>query len=260
MNVRPRDRVAMVVASSAGVGLAAAKGLAVRGAHVSLCDLDPRRLARAHVEVNALGPGDVLSMPVDPYDPCAVAEWVRRTADNFGGLDIVVTNSGPITPGPVDGFRLADYRAAIDANLLPHVSATLAALPIVKRGGWGRLLLIAPAKARRPHGREGLSGMARMGLIGYLRGLVDTLDGTGVTANVLVPGAGPGAGPRLWGDPGAGAEIARVADRIRGEGTREGAEFGALAAYLASERAEPVTGLVFDTHGGDVGAMAACRG
>ncbi|WP_406277979.1 SDR family NAD(P)-dependent oxidoreductase [Embleya sp. NBC_00896] len=242
----------MVTGASAGVGLSVAKALAATGAHVSLCDRDAQRLARAHVEVNALGPGDVLSMPVDPHDACEAAEWVHRTADAFGGLDIVVSNPGPAPPGRVDGFAIADYRAALDANLLPHVSVTLAALPIVKRGGWGRMLMIAPG---RPHGRgarDGLSAVTRMGLIGYMSELVDTLADTGVTVNMLVPGAGPEFAPGTWFDPDAIPENARgAAESRRREGTDGPGGFGALAVFLTGDRAASLTGRIFDAEAGD---------
>ena len=125
------------------LGLAVARALAAEGANVSICGRDPARLVRAHVEFNAMGTGDVLSIPVDLRDEQAAADWVRRTADTFGALDIVVTNTGGVPFGPVDSFQVADYRTAIDENLLPHVSVTLAALPLLKQRGWGRMLMIA---------------------------------------------------------------------------------------------------------------------
>ncbi|MER6827096.1 SDR family oxidoreductase [Streptosporangium sp. NPDC000563] len=251
MDLRLKGRVALVAASSSGLGLAVAKALAAEGANVSICGRDPARLALAHVEVNAMGTGEVLSTPVDLCDERAAAEWVRRTADTFGGLDVVVTNTGGVPFGPVDSFQVADYRAAIDGNLLPHVSITLAALPFVKEGGWGRMLMIASESVRQPHPESGLSSVARLGLLGYMKGLVHALGANGVTVNILAPGfhRTPILDEQFGAD--VETEIARVAERIPLGRIGNVADFGALAAMLASDQASYVTGTVFVADGGN---------
>jgi 3-oxoacyl-[acyl-carrier protein] reductase len=251
MDLRLKGRVALVAASSSGLGLAVAKALGAEGANVSICGRDPARLVRAHVEVNAMGTGDVLSIPVDLRDEQAAADWVRRTADTFGGLDIVVTNTGGVPFGPVDSFQVADYRTAIDENLLPHVSVTLAALPLLRQRGWGRMLMIASEAVRQPDPESGLSSVARLGLLGYMKGLVHALGASGVTVNILAPGFH--RTPILDEQFGADAEtlIARAAERIPLGRIGDVADFGALAAFLASDRASFVTGTVVVIDGGN---------
>jgi 3-oxoacyl-[acyl-carrier protein] reductase len=251
MDLGLKGRVALVAASSSGLGLAVAKAFAAEGAHVSICGRDPVRLAKAHAEVNAVGPGDVLSIPVDLCDERAAAAWVRQTADTFGGIDVVVTNSGGVPFGPVDAFGVADYREAIDANLLVHIGITLAALPLLKEGGWGRVLMIASESVRQPHPESGLSSVARLGLLGYMKGLVHALGASGVTVNVLAPGFH--RTPILdeqFGDS-IEEELAEVARRIPLGRIGTAADFGALAAFLASEQASYVTGTVFVADGGN---------
>lgn len=251
MDLGLKGRVALVAASSSGLGLAAAKALAGEGAHVSICGRDPARLARAHVEVKEAGSGEVLSTPADLRDEEQAAAWVETSAAALGGIDVVVTNSGGVPFGPVDAFGVAEYRAAIEDNLLPHVSVTLAALPYVKRGGWGRLLMITSESVRQPHPESGLSSVARLGLLGYMKGLVHSLGASGVTVNVLAPGfhRTPLLGQQFGADVEEG--IARVAARIPLGKVGDAADFGALVAFLASEQASYVTGTVLVADGGN---------
>ncbi len=251
MDLGLAGRVALVSASSSGLGLAVAKTLAAEGAHVSICGRDPERLVRAHAEISAVAKGDVLSVPVDLHDERAVAAWVQQTADTFGALHIVVTNSGGVPFGPVDSFQVADYREAIEGNLLPHISLTLAALPLVRAAGWGRLLMIASEAVRQPDPGSGLSSVARLGLLGYMKGLVHALGPSNVTVNVLAPGFH--RTPILdeqFGDD-VEIEIARVAQHIPLRRIGDVAEFGALAAFLASDHASYVTGTVMVIDGGN---------
>jgi len=251
MDLGMKGRVALVAASSSGLGLAVAKAFASEGAHVSICGRDPVRLARAHAEVNAMGTGDVLSSPVDICDERAAAAWVRQTAEEFGALDIVVTNTGGVPFGPVDSFQVADYREAVDGNLLPHVAITLAALPILKANGWGRMLMIASESIRQPHPESGLSSVARLGMLGHMKGLVHALGANGVTVNVLAPGFH--RTPILDEQFGENVEeeLARVAARIPLGRIGDVAHFGALATFLASEQASYVTGTVLVADGGN---------
>ncbi|GAB1645422.1 SDR family NAD(P)-dependent oxidoreductase [Krasilnikovia sp. MM14-A1259] len=251
MDLGLEGRVALVAASSSGLGLAVAKTLAAEGAHVSICGRNAGRLARAHAEISSVAKGDVLSVPVDVRDERAAAAWVRQTAETFGALHIVVTNSGGVQFGPVESFGVCDYREAIETNLIPHVSITLAALPLVKKSGWGRLLMITSEAVRQPDPASGLSSVARLGLLGYMKGLVHALGPSGVTVNVLAPGfhRTPILDEQFGAD--VDAEIARVARHIPMRRIGDVADFGALAAFLASDQASYVTGTVQVIDGGN---------
>ncbi|MFG2006888.1 SDR family NAD(P)-dependent oxidoreductase [Spirillospora sp. NPDC048911] len=251
MDLRLTDRVALVACSSSGLGLAVAKALAAEGAHVSICGRDRAKLARAHAEVDSAGPGKVLSTALDLCDEGPAERWVHHTAEALGGLDIVVTNTGGVPFGPVESFTVADYRTALDGNLLPHIGLTLAALPLLKEGGWGRVLMIASESVRQPHPESGLSSVARLGLLGYMQGLVHSLGGAGVTVNVLAPGfhRTPILDEQFGAD--VEAELAKVAERIPLRRIGDVDDFGAIAAFLAGDQASYVTGTVFVADGGN---------
>lgn len=251
MDLGLTGRVALVAGSSSGLGLAVAKSLAAEGAHVAICGRNTEKLARAEAEVAACGPGKVISTALDLTDEVAAAAWVEHTAEAMGGLDIVVTNSGGVPGGPVDDFVVADYRKAIDTNLVPHVSITLAALPLLRQRGWGRILMIASEVVRQPNPDYGLSSVARLGILGYMKGLVDALGDSGVTVNVLAPGYH--RTKMLVDQFGSNAEteLAKVAEEIPLGRIGDPADFGDLAAFYASKQARFITGTVIMADGGN---------
>ncbi|MEU1849652.1 SDR family oxidoreductase [Streptomyces sp. NPDC019990] len=255
MNLGLAGKAALVAASSSGIGLAVAKVLAAEGADVSICGRDPERLAAAHKEVDACGPGRVLSRSVDLRDEHAAAGWVRETAERFGALHVVVTNSGGVPFGPVEDFEVAEYREAVNDNLLPHVSMSLAAAPHLRQAGWGRIVMITSESVRRPHPGSGLSSVARLGVLGFAKGLVEAFGASGVTVNVLAPGFH--RTPILdvqYGDE-VEERIAEVAASLPLGRIGRAEDLGALVAFLASEQAAFVTGTVLLADGGNTRAI-----
>lgn len=250
MDLGIRDRVALVSAGTSGLGLAAAKALAAEGAHVSLCGRDPDRLAQARDAVMGAGWGRVLTTPVDVRDSTAVDEWVARTVEEFGGVHIVVANSGGPRPGRLDEIGPTDYPDAFAACVQPQIALTYAALPHLRAAGWGRVLLVGSETVRQPILHYGLSGTVRPALAGFARTLTHTLGPAGITVNVLLPGYHRTDGlVRMLGAE-ADAELDRVGARIPlGRVGRPG-DFGAVAAFLASEPAGFITGTCLLVDGG----------
>ncbi|TDV54230.1 SDR family oxidoreductase [Actinophytocola oryzae] len=251
MDLGLRGKVAMVAASSSGLGLGVARALAAEGASVSLCGRDADRLAGAHAAVDAVGEGKVRSEVVDMGDPDAVAAWVEHTHDEFGAIDVVVSHTGGVRQGPVDDFAVQDYRDAVDTALVPHVAMVTAAKPFLEHDGWGRVLMITSESVRQPMPHNVLSGVARLGVLGFARSLVHGFADSGVTVNVLAPGYHDT--PALRGPSGADPTAAAAEVPLGRVGDPE--DFGALAAFLASRQAAFVTGALLLVDGGNTRAL-----
>lgn len=247
------NKVALVAGGSSGLGLAVAEELAKEGAHVAIGARDSERLAQAEARLKAVARGGrVLATRVDVKDDADVRRWVEDVVAKLGALHVVVTNSGGPPPGPASTFGLEAYRSAADAVLLPPISLALAALPHLKKAGWGRLLFITSETVHRPVARFALSGFSRMGILGFSAALVQELGDAGITVNVLAPGymrtppverSAGGAGDVEAGLRAMGAHIP-----LKRVGLPE--EFAAAAVFLASERASFITGTVQLVDGG----------
>jgi 3-oxoacyl-[acyl-carrier protein] reductase len=239
-------RVALVAGGSAGIGFAIARELVREGASVSICGRDPDRLATAVKALRAEAPPDVRAdgAVVDVCDGEAVREWVEGTARTHGALHLVVTNAGGPPAGATGDFDLDGYRAAVELGMLSHIGLAQAALPHLRRAGWGRILMVASETVRQPIPEYALSNIVRPGLVGYAKTLVRELGAGGITVNVLAPGytataALPGPVDRVAAE--AGIPLGRVA-------TPE--EVAAAGVFLLSGRAGFITGTVQVVDGG----------
>jgi 3-oxoacyl-[acyl-carrier protein] reductase len=250
MDLGIRDRVALVAAGTSGLGLSAAVALAREGVRVSLCGRDPDRLAAARDAVAKAGDGRVLASTVDVRDRPAVADWVARTAAEFGAVHIVVGNSGGPPPGTLDTVDPERYRDAFAVCVQPQITLTHAALPHLRTAGWGRVLLIASETARQPILHYGLSSTVRPALLGFARTLAHTLGPAGITVNVLAPGYHRTAGLERMLGADAEPELDRIGQRIPLGRVGRPDDFGAVAAFLASEQAGFITGTCLLVDGG----------
>jgi len=249
MDLGLAGKVALVAGGSAGIGLAVARELVAEGATVSICGRDPGRLAAALVELGPAAGGHAL----DVRDGAAVRDWVDRVAAEHGALHVVVTNAGGPPAGGTGDFDLDGYRAALELSLLAHVGMVQAALPHLRKAGWGRVVMVASETVRQPIPAYALSNIVRPGLVGYAKTLVHELGGAGITVNVLAPGYTATA-PVLDG-LGTGEEAAQLAEvareaRIPLGRVARADEVAAVAAFLASDRAGFVTGTVQVVDGG----------
>jgi 3-oxoacyl-[acyl-carrier protein] reductase len=245
------NKVALIAGGSSGLGLAVAEELVKEGAHVAIGARDAEKLARAEASLKALSRGGkVLATAVDLKDHGAAKAWVEDVASKLGGIHITVTNSAGPPPGPATQFSIQAYQDAMNVVTLPAINLALAALPYMKAAHWGRLLLITSETVVRPVARFALSGMSRMGLVGFASALVQELGDCGVTVNVLAPGytRTPPVERSAGADVEAGLRAMAAHIPMRRVGRAE--EFAAAAAFLASERASFITGTVQLVDGG----------
>jgi 3-oxoacyl-[acyl-carrier protein] reductase len=256
MDLGLHGKVAMVAASSSGLGLATARELAREGAHVALCARDPDRLVEAAAEVDRAGPGRVLATSVDVRQEARVRRWVEDTERELGRVDVVVANAGGPPAGTASEHDVQAYRDAVELNLLSGIALTQAALPGMRQRGWGRVLFITSQSVKQPIPHLALSNTARAGVLGYAKSLVHELGDAGVTVNVLAPGSH--RTPRLEELAGVDVEagLAAMATDIPLGRVGRPEEFAAAAAFLASERASFITGVVLPVDGGSIRALS----
>jgi 3-oxoacyl-[acyl-carrier protein] reductase len=244
-----RGRVAAVAGASSGLGLAIATALASEGADVAIAARSAERLDKAAAALDAAGSGRVTTTTLDVRDNDAVAAWIDGTADELGGLHIVVPNGGGPPGGTATSAGIDDYRSAVELNLLSQISIAHAAVPHLRAAAWGRIIFVTSISVKQPIPTLALSNAARPGVVGYAKSLVADLGDAGITVNVLAPGYHAtdrlaeilGDDRRAWDGITADIPLGRMGDP---------ADLGAVAAFLASEQAGYITGAVIGVDGG----------
>ena len=231
-------KVALVTASSKGLGRASALALRQVGAKVVLCARN-----RAALEAAAAAmPGEALAVAADVTDPAAPRRLVDTCVDRFGGLDVLVANAGG--PPPARALEVDDQAllAALQANLLASIRLVQAALGPMRAAGWGRICLITSKSVKQPIPTLALSNTARTGLWGWAKTAAADLFADGITLNLACPGSHDTERARETGSLGDGP----VGDP---------ADFGKVVCFLCSDPARFVSGAALGVDGATVAGL-----
>ncbi len=259
MDLGLKDRVAIVAASSQGLGKAVAMGLAREGARLALCARTESKLNAAAEEICAATGAGVFTRALDVTDHARVRRFVAEAKEHFGRLDICVANAGGPPSKTFAETTVEDWRAAAELNLMSTVYFAKEALPVMQERRWGRFIAITSVAVKQPIDGLILSNSVRSGV----SGLVKTLANEYGPYNVLVNSVCPGYT--------ATARLLSLAEQIA---AREGIspkeveerwarqtplgrvgrpeEFASLVVFLASERASYITGASIAIDGGMV--------
>lgn len=262
MDLGIAGRVAVVAAASRGLGRAVAEALAAEGVRLALGARGAEALERTAAEIRERSGAAVLAHPVDVGDPEAAAGFVRAAEAEFGQVDILVTNAGGPPPTRLANTTREEWKRALDENLLSCVHLVRAALPGMRERRWGRILAIASVSVKQPVPDIILSNTARAGIAGFMKSLANEAAPYGVLANVLCPGftrtdrltelAAHLAETRGTPEEAVYREWAKDIPLGR---VGEPEEFGAAAAFLASERASYITGTTLQVDGGHIRSL-----
>jgi 3-oxoacyl-[acyl-carrier protein] reductase len=245
MDLGIEGKVALVMASSRGIGRGIAVALAREGARVAISGRSAERLEEAAAEV---GEGTV-ALASDTDDLEGIAALPGRVVDALGAVDILVTNTGGPPFGGALEHDLPTWEAAYRSLVLAPKVLADAVVPGMQGQGWGRIVNVGSSSTREPIPFLNLSNTHRMAAVGYLKTLAGEVAGDGITVNTVATGRF--ATERL-ADGAGSLEAAEEAARRDVPAKRLGrpAEYGDLVAFLCSERAAYITGTVIPIDGG----------
>lgn len=251
MDLGLRGRTALVCASTAGLGRATAEALAAEGARVVISG----RRGDLAKEIAGGLPGAV-AVECDITESGAAERLYHEAIERLEAeLDIVVLNGPGPKPAAAQDISADDLRTAFDTLAVFQQELVALALPSMRENAWGRVLAIGSISVVEPIMGLALSSVGRAALAAYLKTLATELAPEGVTVNLILPGRIDTDRVRsLDGIVGPGA-AARAAAAIPSGRYGSPAEFGAVAAFLCSERAAYVTGIALRVDGGMTRAL-----
>jgi 3-oxoacyl-[acyl-carrier protein] reductase len=251
-----RDKVALVAASSKGLGKASALALAREGAKVTICARTRADLEATAEEIRGQTGAEVFAIPADLSAEDGIRAVVVATAERFGGVDILVNNSGGPARGKFADFTDADWRQAFEVVTLNFVRFVREVTPYMRARRWGRIIGIQSMSVKQPVDGIDLSNGLRPGVAGLMKAIMPDLAKDGITINLVLPGmfltsriiAGAGRSPEE--DEALQAQLAPIAAAIPLGRLGQPIELGDLVAFLASRQASYITGAVYQVDGG----------
>jgi 3-oxoacyl-[acyl-carrier protein] reductase len=252
-----KNRVALVAASSQGIGLATAEAFAAEGCQIAMCARNQQRLQSAAERIRKQHDVEVFAEALDVADSAAISRFVAAVAGKFGSVDICVTNAGG---PPAKGFLAAtldDWQHALDLNFLSTVYFAREVIPHMQRKRWGRIITITSITTKQPVADLVLSNAVRAAVVGLVKSLANEFGKDGILVNNVGPGftatdrlkelaqaRGSASGKNeqeIFDGWAADAPLKRLGE------PREVAE---TIVWLASERASYVTGQTVLVDGG----------
>src|SRR5690348_10689833 len=245
------NQVALVTGSSRGIGAAIAREFASHGAKVVVHGRDTEAMIAVRADIERAG-GRAIQLRADITSFAEIEEMRRRTEAELGPIDIVVANAGgsPIKPGPLEQITEEGWRVSVDSNLTATFLTLKSVLPGMKERGSGCIITMSSAAARRAHPSSPIAYAAAKAGIELLTQDVAAQAGPfGVRANCITPETILTERNRERIPAGQQAALADW-HPLKRLGTP--ADVATAAAFLASDDAAWITGVVLDVAGGAV--------
>src|SRR3989442_265504 len=186
MDLQLQGKRALVTGSTAGIGLAIARGLAREGAGVIINGRTAQRVDQSVAALNKAGvSGKVEGLAAD----LGTADGTRTAIERFPEVDILVNNLGIFEAKPFEDIPDADWLRFFEVNLLSGVRLSRHYLPGMKKRNWGRIVFISSESAIQIPAEMIHYGMTKTAQLAIARGLAETTAGTNGFLNSVLPGA-----------------------------------------------------------------------
>jgi 3-oxoacyl-[acyl-carrier protein] reductase len=188
MNLGLTNKVAMVAGASRGLGYAVARALAEEGAQVSIASRSADAVAAAGRKIEEETGARVLAVATDVSSAEALDAWHQKTIEQFGGIDLLFTNSGGPPPGAALGFDDAAWQKAFELLLMSAVRMIRLAVPSMAARGGGSIVLPTSSSVKEPIANLALSNVLRASVAALSKTLANELVGQKIRVNHLIPG------------------------------------------------------------------------
>jgi 3-oxoacyl-[acyl-carrier protein] reductase len=257
MDLGLKDKIALVTSASRGLGYAAALALARDGCRVVVNSRDEANIKSAAEKIRAETGAQVIGLAGDVSLPDVPAKLVAQTVEAFGGLDLLITNTGGPPSGSIDSLDEAQWQRGVDLCLMAHVRLIKAALPYLRKSSAASVLTVTSYSVKQPIPNLLLSNSLRSATIGLTKSLALELGKDGIRFNSILPGwtETERVGELMTARATANRSSVEEETRKQSEQSPLGRmgrpeEFANAAAFLVSPAASYITGVMLNVDGG----------
>ncbi|MHA1917217.1 MAG: SDR family oxidoreductase [Candidatus Ranarchaeia archaeon] len=258
MDLGIKDKVAIVTASSKGLGRAVALKLAEEGAKVAICSRGIVELEKTKSEImKIIGPNNVIAKICDVTNRSQIQEFIKEVYQKWKKIHILFCNAGGPPPGEFEDFSLDDWQESLELNLKSYISMCKGVIPKMKEQNWGRIIFNTSISVKMPLHRLILSNTVRNGVIGLSKSLSNELGKFNILVNSVCPGYTLTDRVKQLALDRAKNEN-RKQEEIISELGKDTAlnrignpeEYANVVAFLSSEKASYITGISLPIDGG----------
>ena len=259
MNLNLKNKNAIVCASSQGLGKAAALDLAEEGVNLAICSRDQDKINKVKEEIHQKINSEikVLALQVDLDSPDEIQAFYKQVENDLGSVDILVNNNGGPPPSTFEQLSDDDWQKAFNSTMMSCLRLSKLVIPNMKKNAWGRIINISSVSVKTPVNGLFLSNSLRMGVLGWAKALSDELAPHGITVNTVCPGYTRTERVEAILETQSNSsglkkeEIEKsIAENIPMKRVGEAEDLAGLITFLASEKADYMTGLAIQVDGG----------
>jgi len=261
MDLGLNGRVAIVLASSKGLGRACAHALAAEGCRVAVCSRSRAQIEKTGQEIAGSTGAEIFAAVADVGKPGDISTFINRVAEKWGRIDILVNNAGGPPVKSFDETSEEEWHEYFDITFMSVVRSVKAVLPLMKAARYGRIINITSVSVKEPITNLIYSNALRLGVVGLAKSLANELGPYGITVHNVAPGFYLTDGLervikrrmqdgeqrdailKQWE---AGVPLRKIGDP---------AELASLVTFLASGNAGYMTGTTIQVDGGRINSV-----
>jgi len=259
MDLNLKNKNAIVCASSQGLGKAAAIDLALEGVNLAICSRDQDKIDKTKAEIlkRTNNQIKVIALKTDLNSSEQIETLYDEALSSLGSIDILVNNNGGPPPSTFEELTDDDWQNAFNSTMMSCLRLTKLVTPQMKDRGWGRIINISSVSVKTPVNGLFLSNSLRMGVLGWSKALADELAPFGITVNTVCPGyTRTERVEAILESQSIASGLKKedieksIANNIPMKRVGEAEDLAGLITFLASEKANYMTGLAVQVDGG----------
>ena len=188
MDLGIKNKVALVCASSQGLGKAAAMSLAKEGVNLAICSRDEKRINDTANKIVAATGVNVFPVVADVSNAGDVDKLIQKVEKEYGTIHILVNNAGGPPVGKISALPDEEWQKGYNLTLMSMVRLTRSVLPLMEKQQWGRVITIVSLVAKQPIDDLLISSTIRPGILGLSKVLANQYGKFNITVNTICPG------------------------------------------------------------------------